>query len=69
MQSRNCETPGRPVTNELARTIVEIAYAYQSADKAIPDHVLADLHDVARADTIAPRLRSDARRLLRLGAA
>lgn len=54
------------MTNELAASLVEIAYQYRNADRAIPSHLLADLHDVARADSIAIRLRSDARRLLHM---
>jgi hypothetical protein len=54
------------ITNELAASLVEIAYTYRNAGRAIPSHLEADLHDVARADGISPRLRSDARRLLRL---
>jgi hypothetical protein len=51
--------------NELASSLIEIAWTYRHAQKPIPPHLIADLHDVARADTIATRLRSDAQRLLR----
>lgn len=52
------------INNELAASLVEIAHCYRNTGRAIPSHLLADLHDVARTDTIAVRLRSDAQRLL-----
>lgn len=58
----NTETAA--VSNELAATILSIASSYRAAQRPLPDHLIADLMDVAKADTIAHRLRVDASRLL-----
>lgn len=52
------------MNNELASTLIEVAYAHVHAGRALPDHLIADLQDVARTDSIAHRLRNDASRLL-----
>jgi hypothetical protein len=52
------------VTNELAASLIAVAWNYRRSDRRIPPHLIGELQDVASADTIAPRLRSDARRLL-----
>jgi len=52
------------VSNELAASLVEIAWTYRHSGRRVPDHLIAELQTVAMADSIANRLRSDARRLL-----
>jgi hypothetical protein len=57
------------VTNEIAQTLIAVAWQYRHSHRPLPEHVVADLLEVAGATSIAVPLRSDARRLLNLEAA
>jgi hypothetical protein len=56
------------VTTELAGAVLTVAIQYQTHDRPLPDHVRAELEQIAATDTLSASMRSEAARLLLDGA-